>query len=498
MSSDLLDLIDIWQSLTVLVIGDAMLDCYLSGDANRLCREAPAPVVAVQQRQDVPGGAANTATNVASLGAKVRFLSVIGNDPEGDRLQRVLQQRGVSTADLVISTERDTLAKQRVLAGSQILVRLDQGNTEPIAPDLEQQMIDRLVEQFPCCDAVIVSDYAYGIITPRLIQTLAELQARLPRVLVIDSRRLGDYQQVQATAVKPNYEEVTQLLGVPKQFDSRAEQIAPYGERLLHLTGATIVAATLDTEGAIVFEAGQAPLRTYSRPVPQNQTSGAGDTFISALTLSLAAGATTTTAISLANAATAIVVKQTGTTSCRAKELRQFVIDSDDRSKLILDQSDLATYVQQYRAANRQIVFTNGCFDILHPGHVAYLTQARALGDVLIVGVNTDDSIRQLKGAGRPVNPLSDRLTVLSALSCVDHVVPFAELTPKNLIRIICPNIYVKGGDYTRDTLPEADLIEELGGIVRILPYVDNRSTTRLIHQIRALPVGAGRTEAEG
>lgn len=498
MSSDLLDLIDIWQSLTVLVIGDAMLDGYLSGDADRLCREAPAPVVAVHKRQDVPGGAANTAANVAGLGAKVRFLSVIGNDLEGDRLQRALQQRGISAADLVISSDRDTLAKQRILAGSQILVRLDQGSTEAIAPDTEQQLIHRLVTQFSDCDAVIVSDYGYGILTPRLVQTLAVLQARSPRTLVIDSRRLRNYCQVKATAVKPNYEEAIQLLGLSKQIDNRAEQITPCGQHLLDLTGARIVATTLDTEGAIVFESGQVPLRTYTRPVPHNQTSGAGDTYISALTLALAAGASTTTAASLATTATAIVVKQTGTSSCKAEELRQSVIDTADCSKLILDQSDLATYVQQYRTANRQIVFTNGCFDILHPGHVAYLTQAKALGDVLIVGVNTDDSIRQLKGTGRPVNPLSDRLTVLSALNCVDHVIPFAELTPKNLIRIIRPNVYVKGGDYTRETLPEAELVEELGGIVRILPYVDNRSTTRLIHQIRALPVVAGnRAETE-
>ena len=469
-----------------------MLDCYLNGDADRLCREAPAPVVAVHQRQDVPGGAANTAANVASLGAKVRFLSVIGNDLEGERLQQVLQQRGISTVDLLQSSERGTLAKQRVVAGSQILVRLDQGSTEAIVPPIEQQLIHQLIEQFSQCDAIIVSDYGYGVITPYVIQALAELQTQLPRTLVIDSRRLSDYCTVGATAVKPNYEEAIQLLGLPKQVDDRAEQITPYGQHLLHLTGATIVATTLDTEGAILFEAGQTPHRTYTRPVPQNQTSGAGDTFISALTLALAAGASTSTAASIATAATAIVVKQTGTTSCKAEELRQSVIDTDDRSKLILDQSDIATYVQQYRSANRQIIFTNGCFDILHPGHVSYLTQAKALGDILIVGVNTDDSIRQLKGAGRPVNPLSDRLTVLSALNCVDHVIPFAELTPKNLIRIIRPDIYVKGGDYTRDTLPEADLIEELGGIVRILPYVDNRSTTRLIHQIRALPVGVG------
>ncbi|WP_416674546.1 PfkB family carbohydrate kinase [Egbenema bharatensis] len=400
MTSDLLHRIDSWTSLTVLVIGDAILDSYLNGSTDRLCREAPAPVVAVHQQLDVPGGAANTATNLASLGSRVVFLSVLGADREGERLRQALEQRGVSSAGMISSEQRQTLAKQRVLAGSQILVRLDQGSTEEISPELEQQLIDRLMTQFPQADAVVISDYNYGILTPRLLHKLKSLQSEFPRTLVIDSRQLSIYHPVGATAVKPNYDEAIHLLGLPKQPRDRAEQITPYGDRLLQLTGASIVAVTLDVEGAIVFEPGQPPIRTHARPAPQNQTSGAGDTFISALTLALASGASTTTASSLASTATAIVVQQPGTTACRAEELRQSIIDARSPSKLILDQSDLATYVQQYRAADRRIVFTNGCFDILHPGHVAYLTQAKLLGDVLIIGVNSDESVRQLKGNG--------------------------------------------------------------------------------------------------
>lgn len=487
MSFDLLPVIDTWKSLTVLVIGDAMLDGYLSGGAARLCREAPVPVVTVDQQQDMPGGAANTAANLASLGGRTLLLSVIGADAEGERLRQVLEQRGVATSLLVNSSQRRTLAKQRIMAESQIVVRLDQGSTEPLPSDLEQSVIATLIEQFPLCDAVVVSDYSYGLITTRLIETLAELQTQQPRTLIIDSRRLELYQAVQATAVKPNYDETLRLLKLPHQSTARVEQIVPYSQELLTVTGAAIVAVTLDCEGAIIFEREQPPIRTYARPMPQNQTSGAGDTFISALTLAFASGMPTETAASLAAAATAIVVKQVGTAVCQVDQLRRSLLDASHDSKLILDQSDLASWMQQYGIAERTIVFTNGCFDILHPGHVAYLTQAKALGDILIVGVNTDESVQRLKGTDRPINPLSDRLTVLAALSCVDHVVPFAELTPKNLIRIICPGIYVKGGDYTRETLPEAELVEELGGIVRILPYVDNRSTTRLINQIRAL-----------
>jgi D-beta-D-heptose 7-phosphate kinase / D-beta-D-heptose 1-phosphate adenosyltransferase len=489
MSSSTLDLIhwiDQWQSCSILVLGDAILDRYLNGSTDRLCRDAPAPVITVHQCQDLPGGAANTAANVASLGARVTLLSVIGCDREGKSLKVALEQRGVSI-EQVLESDRETLAKQRVVAGSQILVRLDQGTTTPLTPDLEQQLIDRLTDQYPRHDAIIVSDYSAGILTDRVISTLRELQTQHPRKLVIDSRRLEIYQSVKPTVVKPNYEETIALLSLPKQIQSRIDQIVPHRQALFQQTGASIVAVTLDTEGAIVFEQDQPAIRTSARPVPSNQTSGAGDTYISTFTLALAANASTEAAASLAATATNLVVQQPGTTICNVEGLRQALIDDAQFNKVIIDQSDLATSIRSYRLAGQRIVFTNGCFDILHPGHVAYLTQAKALGDVLIVGVNTDESIQRLKGKDRPVNPLSDRLTVLSALHCIDHVVPFAESTPHNLIRIVCPNVYVKGGDYTRETLPEADLVEELGGIVKILPYVDNRSTTRLIQQIRTL-----------
>jgi D-beta-D-heptose 7-phosphate kinase / D-beta-D-heptose 1-phosphate adenosyltransferase len=481
-----------WQSLTILVLGDAILDRYLSGHADRLCREAPAPVVSIKQQQDVPGGAANTAANVAGLGGRVKFLSVVGTDAAGDRLRQVLEQQGVSTADLICSPSRMTLLKQRILANEQLLARFDQGSVEAIAPSLEQDLLAKLITQYPLCDGIIISDYGYGVITPRIIQLLSDLQSQYPRTLVVDSRQLEAYHAVGATAVKPNYEEACQLLNLPRQAQFRAEQISPHGKQLLSLTGAQIVATTLDREGVLGFEARQATIRTHVRAVPPSQTSGAGDTFVSALTLALAGRTSTATALSLATAATTVVVGQPGTTVCQIEALRQSLFrqalsdQHDQDNKLVLDQTQLSRLVQQYRNSDRQIVFTNGCFDILHSGHVSYLKQAKALGDILIVGVNSDESVQRLKGKDRPVNSLGDRLAVLSALSCVDYVVPFTELNPNNLIRIVCPHIYVKGGDYTRATLPEADLIDELGGVVQILPYIDNRSTTRLIEQIRS------------
>lgn len=485
LSDSFVNSINRWSSFNLLVVGDAILDSYVCGHANRLCREAPAPIVAVEHQQDVAGGAANTAANVAGLGGKVTFLSVIGADAAADRLQQILEQQGVITTHLIRDSGRTTLLKQRILADQQILARLDQGSTEMLTADLEQALLAQLIDLFPRCDGVIISDYRYGIITPRVIQILAELQAQHSRTLVVDSRCLQDYRAVGATAVKPNYSEALQLLNLPPA-PARAEQLLPYGEQLLQMTGAHLVALTLDCEGAVGFEAQQMPIRTTVDPVPPNQTSGAGDTFVAALTLALTAGSTAAEAISLATAATAVAVRQPGTTVCQLEALYRSLLNRTANHKL-LDPTELSKQVQQYRAAGRRIVFTNGCFDILHAGHVTYLAQAKALGEVLIVGVNSDDSVRRLKGDSRPVNTLADRLTVLSALSCIDHLVPFAELNPNNLIRMICPDFFVKGGDYSREQLPEVELVEELGGVIKILPYIDNRSTTRLIHHIREL-----------
>jgi D-beta-D-heptose 7-phosphate kinase/D-beta-D-heptose 1-phosphate adenosyltransferase len=317
------DLIDRFAELNVLVIGEAMLDSYLQGSTNRLCPEAPVPIVTLSKRQDVPGGAANTAVNAQSLGAHVTLLSVIGDDLEGALLRQALVDRGVSTDSILTQPNRRTLAKQRVMTGSQMLLRLDQGSTQAIAPEMEHRLIDCLMDLFPRCDAVIASDYGYGILTDRIIQTLTKLQGQCPRTLVVDAKTLTAYRQAGATAVKPNYAEAVQLLG-PQEFTSgsRAESMTLHGKQLLDQTGAQIVAVTLDTEGALIFERDSQPYRTYAQPASDACAIGAGDTFVSTLALALAAGGQTSTAAELAAAAAAIVVSQDGTAACCAEELR--------------------------------------------------------------------------------------------------------------------------------------------------------------------------------
>jgi D-beta-D-heptose 7-phosphate kinase/D-beta-D-heptose 1-phosphate adenosyltransferase len=495
MSTVSADLLAGFGDLRVLVIGEAMLDSYLHGAAERLSREAPVPIVSLERRDDAAGGAANTAVNVGRLGATVRLLSVVGEDAEAERLRAALRDNGVDDGDLLSRPGQATLAKHRVIAADQILVRFDSGSTDPVDVETEAELIGRVRDAWPDFDAVVVSDYGYGVVTAAVIDAVADLQKQMPRTLIVDARDLSRHQRVAATAVKPNYGEACRLLGERERSEprSRAAQMASQGPRLLELTGARIAAVTLDTEGAFIFERGRPPYRTYARPQNHSRCAGAGDTFVSALALALAAGAGTPAASELASAAAAVVVAKDGTSACSADELRASLLVGVKR---VDGAEKLAARIAFERARGRRIVFTNGCFDILHRGHVTYLNRAKALGDILVVGVNSDASVRRLKGESRPINLLDDRVGVLEALSCVDLVVPFSTDTPIDLIRRIQPDVYTKGGDYTIDRLPEAEVVERFGGVVQILPLVDDRSTSRIIE--RVLDIQPAASAADG
>ena len=311
----------------VVVIGEAMLDSYLMGQATRLCQEAPVPVVTLNDRCDRPGGAANVAVNLRSLGANVSLLSVIGADEDGDRLQHALEHNDIGTETLLPQPSRRTLVKNRVMAGSQLLLRMDQGSTDAIAPAMEKQLIHQLTALFLQCDAVVISDYNYGLLTPRVIQAIAQLQAEAPKLIVVDSKRLASYRSIGVTVVKPNYEEAIFLLTTQTSItlddntDTRIDQIVQYRDQLLDLTGARFAVVTLDTDGAIILQRQRSPHYIQAKAVTCANPTGAGDTFISALTLALTAGASMPVAAELATTAAAIVVTKAGTAACSAREL---------------------------------------------------------------------------------------------------------------------------------------------------------------------------------
>jgi D-beta-D-heptose 7-phosphate kinase / D-beta-D-heptose 1-phosphate adenosyltransferase len=487
--SCLTSLLEQFSSQHVLVIGDAMLDVYLRGHAARLCQEAAVPVVDFDERTELPGGAANTALNLRALGAKVSLLSVVGRDRAGRQLCKTLTRQGVDTRNVLMHPQRKTLMKQRVIAGSQLVVRLDQGDSGPLLDCDQRALATRLAGIWSKYDAVVLSDYDYGVISPQIIEELSELSRRWSRTIIGDSKRLDRLRSVHFSAVKPNYSQAVELLKAPQlQGAPRVDQMSRLGGYIFELLDTDLVALTLDQDGALVFQSGRPPLRTFTEPNPQTHAAGAGDTYVAAMTLALACGGDAAAAAAVSAASAAIVVGKDGTSCCTAQELKNRLAGHDQQSQRL---ECLVPVLEEYRARGQRIVLTNGCFDILHRGHVTYLSQARTLGDVLVVGVNSDESIRRLKGPQRPINSLEDRMQVLAALNCVDHVVAFDEDTPHRLVKSIRPDVFVKGGDYTRDRLPEAALVEELGGRVEILPIVRERSTTKIINHIRAVDSAA-------
>ncbi len=481
----------------VLVVGDALLDEYLHGGAPRLCREAPVPVVTVQERRAVPGGGANAAANAAALGAQVRMLSVIGDDTDGQRLLEALELGGVDVRDVVVQPGRSTVAKRRVLAGEQMVVRVDEGAPSPLSSDARRDLLARLPQMFSAAQVVIVSDYGYGVLDEAVVATLAELQHADPRVLIVDAHDVRRFRTLGATAVKPNYDEVLGLLEPPAVPADRAGAVSDQAERLHAETGAAVVAVTLDRDGAVVCESGRPPYRTWTRPVPHSRACGAGDSYTAAFALALAAGGDVPLAAEVAQAAAAVVTGRDGTSTCSLDDLREHLAETTSR---LTSPGDLAERVAFLRRQRRRIVFTNGCFDLLHRGHIDLLNRAKSLGDVLVIGLNSDESMQRLHGPDRPINPLEDRARVLAGLSCVDHLVTFDETTASELVSLLRPDVYVKGGDYTARMVPEAPHVEAYGGVVQILPYFEDRSTAALIERIRGdvvLDLGRGEVKLE-
>lgn len=468
------------RGLRVLVLGEAMLDRYVSGRSTRLCPEGPVPVVDVDTVEDVAGGAANVAANLAALGARPTLVTVVGDDADGRTLRALVAATGTRTDRIVLAADRRTLRKERLLGGGQLLLRVDRGSTGPLRGRDLADLRSALAAELPRHDAIVVSDYGYGAIPTAIHGSLADRGGRL---LVVDAKEPPEYAELVPDAVKPNYRQAAALLGLPAiHGPDRTAQLEERGGDLLARTGASLVAVTLDADGAIAFEPGSPAYRSYTRPAPDARASGAGDTFVAALTLAIAAGLDGPRATDLAAAAAAVAVSGSGTTVCSRAALDHWF--AADRCA-VMDAGRAAEAVAAERARGRRIVFANGCFDILHPGHIATLDRAKALGDVLVVAVNDDEGVRRRKGDGRPVNRLEDRMEVLAALSCVDLVVPFGEDTPVALLERLRPDVVVKGGDYRADDLPEAEVVRAYGGEMAIVPIVEDRSTTGIIERIR-------------
>lgn len=477
----------------VLVVGDLMLDEYLWGEVSRISPEAPVPVLAARHREFKVGGAGSVVENLCVLGAQVDVVALVGADETGSHLLRLLETRGVSTDGLVQSAGRVTTRKTRLMAyvqqahrAQQQILRLDHERCE-VPSDEEFARLDAaLATAFEAAPAaVLVSDYEKGLLTEPLLARIIELaQARHVPVL-IDPGRSVDYGRYRgATLLCPNRFEAQQATGVMMNGPDAYECA---GRQLVERLGLRYAALTLDREGILlVTQDGRvAGFPTRVRTVAD--VAGAGDMVLTLLGLAFGSGWDIDDAIELANLGAGVEVSKVGVTPVERWELYQALAEEVGASK-VRARDDLLRIVGRARAAGRRVVFTNGCFDILHAGHVVLLERARALGDLLIVGVNGDASVHRLKGPGRPINDAARRGQMLSALGMIDHVVFFDEDTPLELIGALRPDVLVKGGDYRAEAVVGREQVEAYGGSVELIPLVPHLSTTGLVERLRTRP----------
>jgi D-beta-D-heptose 7-phosphate kinase/D-beta-D-heptose 1-phosphate adenosyltransferase len=463
-----------------LVIGDVMLDVFERGRAERLAPDTPAPVVTDVRKESSPGGAANVAANLAALGAEVTLLGVVGDDPSGAELLRGLNQIGVRTDNVFRLSGRATVMKKRLVAGDATLARVDSGDKEPLMGAAEVEFAGRAAALAQSAEVVVVSDYSGGGVTQEVADALA---ATDHGCVLLDSKDPLRLRWKNLTAAAPNHLEAQSTLGLRVEADPSWVDVGTVGEALRDALGVHTLTITLAEEGVVVVDSAGAT-RLRGRRVANPDVNGAGDTFLAAFALSLGGGAPPRTAARLGIEAATLAVSRAGTTPVGFRELLQRL--PEDSLEVSGPLMGLEEDLERVRRSGGKVVFTNGCFDLLHRGHLFLLREARKLGDMLVVGVNSDASARRVKGSGRPVMLEEDRVELLEALPCVDHVVVFDEDTPEALIRRVEPDLHVKGGDHADERLPEESVVEELGGEVVVLPLLPGRSASATIEHIRS------------
>jgi D-beta-D-heptose 7-phosphate kinase / D-beta-D-heptose 1-phosphate adenosyltransferase len=461
----------------VLVAGDVMLDRYLFGGTSRISPEAPVPVVHVRSSDDRAGGAANVAVNLAALGVTTTILGVVGRDEEARRLQEVLEARGI-TCLFSRSDHRPTITKTRVHSRGQQLIRLDREEPqgEPAGPSLTASLTAALKD----VDAVVLSDYGKGALGD--VASMIEA-CRLAGVPVMVDPKGTDFSRYRGSSViTPNQSEFEAVAGSAASDDDMVVR----ARKMLGDLELEALLVTRSEKGMLMVKAGEEPffLSTQAREV--YDVTGAGDTVIATFAAAYASGSDFRSAVGLANLAAGLVVRKIGVASVTPSELSIALHQHGQGGPGMVSEEELLSLLAECRERGEKIVMTNGCFDVLHAGHVAYLEEAKSLGDRLVVAVNDDDSVRRLKGEGRPFNILADRMAVLAGLASVEWVVPFAEDTPARLIASVLPDVLVKGGDYRPEQIAGAADVISNGGEVRVLSFSEGHSSSRIIDKLRS------------
>ncbi len=472
---------------TVLCIGDLMLDEFVYGEVSRISPEAPTPVLAVKRSELMIGGAGNVARNLVALGARCVFVGVVGEDDAGRALTEALDGYSLIQARLVIDVARQTTRKVRFVSEhfSTHLLRADWEMAAPVDRETEEALIGSVVDALPGAGAVILSDYAKGALTPRVIRAVIDAANAADKPVVVDPKG-RDYSIYRgATLITPNRQELADATHSAARTD---DEIAAAAADLGASLDAKAVLVTRSEDGMTLINVDGA-VHVPAYPVRVRDVSGAGDTVVAVLAAMLAMNADFESAMRAANAAAAVVVGKRGTATLTVAELRSRILPASTlapEEKIVFDWAQLDEHLVAWRRQGLRIGFTNGCFDLLHPGHVRLLTAARAACDRLVLGLNGDASVTRLKGPGRPVQPVEARAEVLAALEAVDLVVVFDEDTPLELIARVEPTVLVKGGDYTRDQVVGAELVESLGGQVVLVDLVPGHSTTDMVKRTQA------------
>lgn len=477
---DNLSLLEAFSSTRILCVGDVMLDWFIRGKISRISPEAPVPIFHREEEVAVLGGAGNVVRNLEALGAFTTFISVVGKDEEGNRVQNLLKDLPKVQASLLIDESRVTTTKTRFIAAGQQVLRTDRERPLPLTSSLEAALLEQFKTHIASQDLVILSDYAKGIFSPKGLRSLIE-EARSHGKLVLVDPKGNDYSRYKgATLLTPNRHEFASVVSVAPETEA---DLIGAAQQVMETNDISAMIITRGEQGMTLVKASGLIEHLPTRALEVFDVSGAGDTVIATLATSLAAGASFSDAMYLANTAAGLVVAKIGTAVVHQKELLTALHHQEVQAheEKIVSWKRAEEQIQKWKRRGHRVVFTNGCFDLLHPGHVSLLNQARKTGNRLIVGLNTDASVQRLKGPTRPIQQESARAFILSSLECVDMVVLFEEDTPLDLIQTLKPDVLIKGADYTVDTVVGASFVQSYGGEVCLINLIEGESTTRMV-----------------
>ncbi len=467
----------------LLVVGDLMIDEYVWGNVDRISPEAPVQVVAVNNQDYTLGGSGNVVNNLAALGAEVAVLGVVGTGRDGELLLNILSELGSDPAGIIQETGRPTTKKTRIIAEHQQVLRIDRETKKKISANTFASISALAEKIIPDVDVILISDYGKGLITRELIAKLVTLAAAGGKMIIADPKGLDFSKYAGVTLLTPNRKEASLASGI-EIMDQ--ESLAAAGSLLLKKSGIDKLLITCGKDGMVFFEPGHEPFTIHTKAREVYDVSGAGDTVIAVLGLGIAAGLSFKEAVALANTAAGIVVGKVGTATVTREELAQALLQPADSTvskyKTIKELAELSRKLHNDR---KRIVLTNGCFDLLHTGHIKLFAASKRLGDVLIVALDDDDSVKRLKGADRPVISAAERVGILSALDSVDYVVVFATHQLDDVIKSIRPDIITKGSNYDSEAVEGHEIVENFGGRVALVPITEEISSSQIINNIK-------------